>query len=175
LKNRLPPFAQILPVFAIIVTIVYAWGLYRFVWRLPSWLHYLTVGEIFGILSYMLVTAFFESLLLVGLLLGLCALLPRQFRDTFLVRGTGIALGFFLGILAFMIVYERTGSTYLVTIPYWTIASPALATLLGWLFPRTRLLASFAAWTSDRLLVFLYLFLPLTALGLIVVVVRNLF
>jgi hypothetical protein len=162
-------------VFAVIATIIYSWGLYRFVWRLPSWLHYLTAGEILGILSYLLITALLESLLLVSLLLGLCALLPHLFRDSFLARGTGLTLGFFIGILSFMIVYEQAGSAYLGTIPYWTLGALALAILFGWLFGRVRVLASFAAWTSDRLLVFLYLFLPLTALGLIVVAARNLF
>lgn len=175
LKSRLPSFGQILPVFAVIATLVYTWGLYRFAWRLPSWLHYLTVGEIFGLLSYLLFTSLVESLLLLGILLALCALLPGLFRESFLVRGTGITLGFFIGILSFLVFYERSGSDYLELIPYWTFASLALTILFGWLFVRVRVLASFAAWISDRLIVFLYLFLPLTAIGTIVVLIRNIF
>jgi hypothetical protein len=176
LKNRFPRFAEIIPVYSVIAVLVYGWAMIRFAWRLPSWLHYLTLGDLFGIFSYAMLTSLVESLLLIGLLLGLCALLPsRLFRDAFIVRGAAIALVLLGSIIVYLVMYERIGPTFIERIELWTLAGLLLAVLFAWLCGRVRLLGAAVAWLADRMIVFLFLLMPLSAVGVIVVILRNIF
>lgn len=155
---------------------IYGWELYRYVWRLPSWLHYLTLGDLLGIFSYAMLAGIAESLLLLGLLLGLCALLPTRFlKNDFTVRGTAISLGWFVSLIGFWIVYERLSQSIGNYVEIWTLGALALAGLLTWLSTKVRWLGSFLAAFADRTTIFLYLFIPLSLLSLVVVIFRNLF
>jgi hypothetical protein len=100
LLQRFPNISAILPVYAVIAVPIFGWTITFWLWKLPSWLKFLTLGEIAAILSYALMIAFFESMLICGLLLLLCFLLPSQaFRDRFVVRGTWLAIGLALAVL----------------------------------------------------------------------------
>ena len=175
LKTRLPSFASLVPVYSVIAFFVFGWEVYRYAWRLPSWLHYLTLGELLGIFSYAMLTGLVESLLILGFLLGLSALLPARFlRDVFIVRGTAISLGWLVSLIVFWIAYERDGSleNFMVA---WTVGALFLTVLLARLSTRVRWLGVFLAALADRLTVFLFLLMPLAALGLVVVFIRNIF
>ena len=176
MKNRFPKFTEILPVYSVIAVLVYGWELYRFAWRVPSWLHYVTMGELFGIFSYTMLQGLFESLLLLGLLLIVCALLPARFlKDVFIVRGTAIALAFLGVIIAYLVVLDAIGLEYTNRIELWTLGNIIFTILFAWLVVRVRFLNTAMSWLSDRLLVFLFLLMPLSAIGVIVVILRNIF
>jgi hypothetical protein len=176
LKNRLPSFASLVQVYSVIAFLVYGWMIYRYAWRLPSWLHYLTVGDLLGLFSYAMLAGLVESLLALGFLLGLSALLPPRFlRDAFTVCGTAISLGWFVSLIVFWIIYERDSlavENYQVA---WTVGTFILTVGLGWLSTRVRWLGAFLSALSDRLIVFLFLIMPLTLIGLTVVLIRNIF
>ena len=176
MKSRFPKFAEILPVYSVIATLVYGWELYRFAYRVPSWLHYVTMGELFGIFSYTMLQGLFESLLLLGILLLVCAMLPpRFFKDEFVVRGTAISLTFLGAIITYLVLFEALGPEYINRIELWTLGNFLFTILFAWLAGRVRFLGAAMLWLSDRLLVFLFLLMPLSAIGVIVVLVRNIF
>ena len=176
MKARLPLFSQIIPVFSVLALFVYGWELYRYVWRLPSWLHYLTLGDLLGIFSYAMLAGFAESLFLLGLLLGLYALLPARFlKNNFVIRGTAISLGWFVSLIGFWITYERVSQTIGEYVEIWTLGALALTGLLAWLSMKVGWLGSFLAAFADRTTIFLYLFIPLSLLSLAAVIFRNLF
>lgn len=176
LKSRFPALASLIPVYSVIVFLVYGWMLYRYAWRLPSWLHYLTMGELLGIFSYAMLTGLVESLLLLGFLVGVSVLLPAHFlRDVFIVRGTAISLGWLVSLIGFWIIYERNSlviESYMVA---WTVGALLLSVFLAWFSTRIHWLGAFFSALSDRLVVFLFLLMPLTAFGLVVILVRNIF
>src|SRR5512146_67672 len=91
--ERIPRWAQIIPVFGIILLVIYGWSLMWFFWEVPSWLHYLHLDEILVLLAYTFATNFAESLTVLCGPLLLALVLPKKwFRDVFVARGTVLAL-----------------------------------------------------------------------------------
>jgi hypothetical protein len=174
--ERFPQRSATLPVFAVIAAPIFGWTLTSWLWKLPSWLKFLTPGEIGAIFFYAMLTAFIESLLVLGFLVLLCFLLPSAFRDHFVVRGTWLATGLALAILGNGIWRGLTRFTYLeVSLVLWSLVSLVVIVILTVLSTRVRMMARAAAWVSDRLIIFLYVLIPLSILSMLVVLVRNVF
>jgi len=175
--RRFPPVSAILPVYAVTAVPIFGWTITSWLWKLPSWLNFLTAGEIGAIFFYAVLTAFVESLLVCGLLLLPCLVLPLQvFRDLFVVRGTWLAIGLNLSILGHGVWRGMTRFTYAeVSLVFWSLASLVLVVFLAFLSARVRFMARAAVWISDRLLVFLFILVPLSILSILVVVARNTF
>lgn len=175
--RRFPPFSAILPVYAVVAAPVFAWTITIWLWKLPSWLNYLTPGEVAGIFSYAMLTAFIESLLILGLLLLLCLVLPlHSFRDQFIVRGTWLAVGLAACVLGNGIWRGMTRYTYAeIPLTWWSLVGLVLIIVLTLVSVRVRFMTRIALWLSDRLTVFLLIFIPLSLLSLVVVIARNTF
>ncbi len=93
MKNCFPRIQDVVPVYAVISCMIYGWTFVLFFWKLPSWLHFMILSQVFGAFSYGILTNLIESLIVIGGLLGLCALLPsRYLRDTFIDRGSTITI-----------------------------------------------------------------------------------
>jgi hypothetical protein len=153
---------------------LHAWMLAGFFWRLPSWLHHLTLGEILGTLSYLLVHGLVESLLILGLLLLLTALLPANWlREVFMVRGTTIAVVVLGSIMEYI---DRVGGGHLVDgFIAWLVISTGLAVGLAFLSAKVAVLAKGISSLAERFTVFVYIQAPLVILSVIIIVVRNFF
>ena len=147
-------------------------------WKLPSWLHYLTPGEILGVYSYSLLTDFSESVLYLGLLLFLCVLLPRRLlSDVFIRRGTVLALCILGGMMANLDFYINNETGLIGSIPAWLVilgCAIVIMILLEVLSGKFQLVTRVLTELADRLTIFLYINLPLTVMALVVVAVRNL-
>jgi hypothetical protein len=174
MSKRLPPFADILPVFAISATLFYGWSLVVFIWKLPGWMFFLNLGEMFaGIFAYELVTNLAESLTIVILLLALGAILPpRLLRDNFIVRGGLASLTLIVAMMFFLNRQVEVGPSFNRFLPWWMLGALALAIFLCWLSTRLPFLRKAISWLGDQLTIFLFILLPLTALALIVVIIR---
>lgn len=177
MKKRFPPLAQILPVYAVIVFLVYGWTLMLVFWKLPSWLLSLTSWEIVSILAYSFALNLLESLLIIGLLLGAGAVLPgRILRDDFTARGVSFVLVVLASMMIHLAVYADTDlrdAFILSLLPWWTV-SLLMAAVFAALTVRWARLRALLLELSDRLIVFLYLFPPLSLVSLLIVVARNL-
>jgi hypothetical protein len=120
--------------------------------------------------------ALLESLAVLGLFLLLSIILPAaMMKDVFVTRGTVAALIGLGSIMLYMYRFSEVGYSFLDDLLLWNLSSLALTLLLTFLAPRLNFIVRLAAWTSDRVTVFVYLFLPISALSLIVVLYRNLF
>jgi len=173
LKRRLPPSTSILPVFAVISFLVYGWTMVIFFWKLPSWLMFLTLDEILVNLAYVMTAALLESLVILGLLLLVCIALPAaMMKDVFVTRGTVAALIGLGSVMLYMYRFSEIGYSFLDKLPLWTLASLALTLLLTFLAPRLQFIVRLAAWISDRVTVFVYIFLPISLVSLAVVLYR---
>ena len=176
LLRRFPKFDQILPVFAVIAFLAYGRSIYIFLFKLPAWLTFLTVGEILSVLAYGLVVNLLESLLILVCLLVICFSLPvRWFRDAFVPRGTWLAFASMLSILVYFRRYASLGPDYLSALPIWLLTTLGLAALAAFLGGRIRFLRAAAFALADRMTIFLFLFIPASLISVAVVIVRNIF
>lgn len=150
-----------------------------FVWKLPSWLYYLTMAEILSILSYSLVVAFFESAGYTALLATIAFLMPeRWFRREFITRSAWAMIGW----LAVLVVYFYGltnqgfgGGVFRTnTMAPWALVALSVGILLAILSPLVRPMKTSAIWLTDQAIVFLYIFLPASLVGAVVATLRNL-
>lgn len=175
LFNRLPKWSQIAAVYAVIVLVIYAWTILWFFWKLPSWLHFLSVGEIFTIYAYSASTNLLESLLILCLPLGLGMILPRKwFSDVFVTRGIIVALSI-LGYSAYVLTQFQSREDYpggiIRLFPLVFLASLPLAFLVG----KVKLLVKVIDFFAEQATIFLYLFIPISVVCLLAVLVRLTF
>ena len=177
LAKRLPNLGQILPVYAVTVMMFYGWTIWRYFWQTPSWLHYLSIYELLGILSYAVLVDFFESLTILLALLFLSFLLPEKwFRDVFVARGSMLVL-LNLGYLMYFDYSFKTASesdfpSFLVKLLPLVLVVILLLTFLA---GKINILKNFVEEFSSRAVIFLYISIPISVIGTIYVIVRNLF
>src|SRR5512138_242629 len=142
LRQRLPGWSQIIPVYGVIALILYTWTLMWFFWKLPSWLYFLNWGEIGASLAYLLVTNLAESLaVLCGPLLLALALPRAWFRDVFVARGAALVIAG-LGCMILLAEQFNNFTDYpTLALPLWTVAvALAVIALVVYLSGRIALL-----------------------------------
>ena len=175
LQERLPTRSELLGVFAATVLIVYTWTIYVSFWKLPSWLFFLNVGEILSIYSYAFLLNFLECLMLLCASLVIGLVLPRRiWSEAFVARG-----------LVLVVILLGSAQLHLAQYPTLDLLDAFIESQMRWWF-HTFWIAALVAWIAgrvgwikqgleqmaDRFSVFLYVYLPLTIMGLIVVIVR---
>ncbi len=177
MRKRLPKFQSVLQVYAVIAVMFSGWTVIAFLRKLPSWLLTLNIGEIFNLFSYSMFVNLVESLIILILLLLACVLLPpRILRDDFSARGSILALGFLGSLIVYLQMFMQFGVD---NVPRLLI--PPLAVLLLTVFVLVfsskfriaRFMRSAALWISDRLVVFLFLLIPLFIVLSAYVIFRN--
>ena len=176
MSKRFPSLSDILPVFAIIAALFYGWTMLVFLWKLPGWLFFLSLGEIAILFAFELTTNLVESLAVLALILLVTALLPsRILKDHFPSRGGAVALAVVgtMILLLHLAVTKRIGLAS--SWPIWTLVIGILSASLAWVASRFGMAGRFLAGLGDRLTVFLFILLPLSVISLAVVLVRLFF
>ncbi len=174
IRRRLPIFKDVLPVYAITAFMVYGWTFFTYFRYLHYWLQFLNISEIFAIFCYAMLADLAESLLILFILMCICFVLPSRFlKDAFVVRGTLIVICVLGSILVFLNNFPDLDA-YMITVLPWTGVTILVAALVAYFAVRSRFIVRTVAWFSDSMIIFLYIFVPLTALSLLVVLVRNL-
>ncbi len=174
IKNRLPSLAQIYPVYAIIVMLVYGWTIYWAFWKLPSWLDFLPLGEIAAIFCYLMATNFIESLLALFGVLVISLILPQKwFRDSFVSRGSVLAASILISIMVFEYHFVKPAdyfNKFPSYLPFILLIAGVLAFLAGWI----RIVRKGVEVFAENAVIFIFISLPISLLSLIVVIIRNL-
>jgi hypothetical protein len=176
IKHRLPSWAEMLPVYSVILFCSYTYGLMVFAYNVPSWILMVPLGEILGYFSYGMVLFFLDTLPQLVLVLAMAALLPRPwFLNDFAAVGSVVA-----GVLFFWITIVQLAFGSLVTMltPRF-VASLAVAFLIHLVsmvvaVKRLPLIRKAVLWLSSSTGLFVYLYGFLTVVGLVVVLIRNL-
>jgi hypothetical protein len=174
--QRLPPRTSIVSVYAVTCFIVYSWTILIAFWKFPSWLYYLTVDEIMGINAYAFAVNLLESIFVLGILLFLCVILPASFlKNDFTVRGT-IILVCLLGSAMLHLYVNRDGESlenFIATMQIWWASTlVVLAVLLG-VSMKVQRVRAVVANIADRLIILLYVFMPLSLISIIIIILRN--
>lgn len=183
--TRLPPRREAFLVFSVLVFCIYSWTLYRFFYQLPSWLNYTNLNGLLFISAYVLSFALIESLAMLGFILLLSVILPlRLFRQRFVTQGSTVALALSLGAVLLQrqvsILYDLE-LWQLIAAPLLVLAGLAALILLAPLlydrltFRQKPLLPRLLNELAERMTIFAYLYVPISLLGLLVVLFRNLF
>jgi len=174
MSERFPKFQAILQVYAVIAVMLSGWTLTAFLRKLPSWLLTLNMGEIFTVLSYSMVTNLIESLILLLLILAICfSLPPRILRDDFAVRGTILSLGLVGSLMAYLKFHVQFAIGNPANLLITPLAVLLLTAALLVFSSKFRFIESAFLWLSDRLVIFLFILMPLYIVLFAYVLFRN--
>lgn len=174
LVKRIPKLEQIIPVYAVIVVMIYPWSLLRFFWRLPSWIYFSSIGEIAVIYAYTVVVNLVESILVLLAPILLSIVLPQKwFYDRFITKGTLLVL-FGLGYLIYFNNHLQA-DIFPLELVYWTPLAVVAILGLVFLLDRIGFLKRILEEVTNRLIVFLYISIPISLIALLTVLVRNIF
>lgn len=171
--SKVPTREQIVPVYATIVIMIFPWTLMRFFWKLPSWLFYLSLGEISAIFAYEVVVNLVESLLVLLVPVLMSIILPRNlFHDRFVTRGVSlILLG--LGYLIYLNNNIQASATFPVSMVRWIPIVGIAILVLVYLIDRVGFIRKVLEELASRAVVFLYISIPISVISILVVFIRN--
>lgn len=175
-KRRLPDLASLASVYSVIVVMLYGWSLTAFIWKLPSWMNYLSAGELLVIFAYTLAYGLLDSLAIMAILVLLTALLPQHFlQDDFIVRSVVVLVSLIGSGMAFLALYVRDGQQ--IAAHGWIWLAVTLIVLAGLLVVVNRWKTAHhaVAWFADQTTIFLFILTPLSLISALVVLYRNLF
>ena len=98
-----------MPVLATVLFPVFSWSVIWFLQKMPGWQPFLDIWSILSILAYALAFALLESLIVLGLLIALAAIIPaRALRAQFAALGSTIVLVTAFWTIIFQLVSEPT-------------------------------------------------------------------
>ena len=174
-KSRLPDRHDVFIVLSAILVAVFSWSIRGFLFVFPSIVMRYAVAEVVAIFSYMMAFAFMESLLIMGCLVFASIILPKMwFREGFSYKGFLVVL---VGSIAFIRYQTFLGAELpeMKTIFLWAGELFFGLIFLILLFHFVQRLQAILVSVAERFTVFAYLYIPLGFLGLVVVIIRNLF
>lgn len=174
LSARFPDSQSILLVFAAVSLVFYGWTIVSSAWKLNSWLNNLNVWEILSLFSYLFIWNFLESVAVLAGLLGLSTLLPGKFlKEKFVVRGVIVAFCLIGSMMLQLKLYtDGMRGRVVDSLGLWWFITVVALTVLAWVLPKWRAGETLVQEFADRSTVFLYIFMPLTAIGFLVIVFR---
>jgi len=175
LLSRLPARQHIVNVFATAAFIVYGWTIYASFWKIPSWMFYLKLDEIFSVYAYSFLVNFVESALLTAGLVFLGFFLSDNlWKDGFLSASV-ITLAISVGsALLHMRLYENPNQRvgFIDSQLRWWGMTILITFVASFVFARVPWLRRVSENLADRFVVFLYIYIPLTMLSLGLVIFR---
>jgi len=175
---RLPEGRSILGVYAVAVFLAYSWTMLASFWKVPSWMFFLKIGEILSVYAYAFVIDFAESLLLLVMMLLVGAILPRRWWNAEFKTFGSLWIFVLLGSIMLRL-YTNRAPEYWEDFVYnqwhWWGYTLLLGIILSFMFARFRWLRNALEGLVDRLVVFLYIYLPLTVVSMVAVFARIVF
>lgn len=160
--------------YATIVFLSYGWAIITFFWKVPSWLYFLSLGEIGAILAYALASSLLECTIILLIFLFASLVLPSGLlADKFAVRASLIvySLTFWVVLLTLNSLIQLPATSDVITFGLGVSVTSALAILLS---ERISFFPGLVMAVGNRLTIFLYLWLPLGVLGILVIIFRIL-
>jgi len=173
LKFLLPSRHEQFLVFGLVLFLVHSWSVYKFLYKAPSLLLYMTLDQMAAVLAYMMAFAFLESLLLTGVLILIAILVPWQgFRTQFVPKVflTLAVTGFTAVDLMNSLTNKYPGIGFLWQ-KYWVTGVVLLGLLLMAHFVKP--VQKILYWLAEQISVMVYFYASIGVFSLLVVVIRN--
>ena len=174
IQKRFPSRYDMLAVFGVAVFVCYSWTLLGFLFKLSSFVLYFTLVEIAHVLAFMMAFSLVESLIITATLLLLSAILPSGWlREGFAFKGFIIVIIATVTSILFQNILNDNFPHPLVLVSFALIplglAVALIAMVRSW--PRIHSLINNI---QDRVLIMLFVYVPLGVLSLVFVLYRNL-
>lgn len=178
IRSRFPSRQEILPVFSLILFIVFSWAIFRMLFQIPSWLYSHTKTGILFLAAYVFAFSLIESLFLLGFLLVLCFILPqRLFRERFIAQGGLMVLACTAWALLLQYQRESFGQSYVLELSGWLLlfllSLIVILVVSLYIFQRFDRVQSALEVIADRMIVFAWLYIPVGLVSSAIVIVRN--
>jgi hypothetical protein len=176
-SKQFPDKKDIVGVYAVIVFLLYSWMLVTSFYMLPSWMFYLTIGQILSLYAYSFSLNLFESILLLAgiLILEFTIFLGFKKDQEFQSRSILLVV-FLLGVMMTRLIvfkgYEESSAFVSSEFLWWGIGLPT-SLLLAVVGAKMKWLQYALNVISERLTIFLYIYIPLSFFALIIVLIRN--
>ena len=171
--EKIPKLEEIAPVYAVIVMMIYPWTLTRFFWKLSSWILFVSVGDLAAFFAYMVFVNLLESILVLLVPLAMSIILPRKwFYDRFKTRSISLVL-FGLGYLIYLNKNLHANSPFPLTLVRWIPMVVVAILVLVFLVDQVGFFRRVLEELANRLTVFLYISIPISAISLLVILIRN--
>jgi hypothetical protein len=171
--NKIPKLEEIAPVYAVIVMMIYPWTLTRYFWKLASWILFASVGDLATFFAYMVVVNLLESIVVLLVPILMSIILPQNwFYDRFKTRSVALVL-FGLGFLIYLNKNLHADAPFPLTLVRWIPMAAIAVLVLVFLVDRVDFLRKVLEEVANRLTVFLYISIPISAIALLVVLIRN--
>jgi hypothetical protein len=165
---------DIILVFASCAFPIYSWSFLWFFQKMPSWLQFLNLWDNVSIVAYIQAFALLESLLVLLLLIVLGFLLPAPFfRDKFAAQGSVTVFVASCWAVVFQSLRGEVRAWSLGESLFWFALSLLTIGVSCVMIYRLECLERAVGAFAERLTVLLYLYVPLSLVGLIVVAARN--
>ncbi len=177
LAGRFPDIQNILGVYAVIVFLIYSWTLITSFYMLPSWLFYLSIGQILSMYAYFFSINLVESILvLVGiLLLEFTLFYPLKNKDEFQSRSILTVFALLVSTMTRLLLYKNTETSeaFLSGELTWWVLILLPGILFAVLISKNKRLRSAIEAIAERVSILLFLYTPLSLISLLVVIIRN--
>lgn len=177
--GRLPDRQSILGVYSVIVFLVYSWTLITSFYKLPSWMFYLTIGQIASVYAYAFSVDLLESILALAvvLFLDLTLFLALKNREEFQSRSILFVLVVLISSILRSILfksYDDIQSFLSGELTWWAITF-LLALITAIAVPQNKWIRKVIESAAERTTIFLYIYLPLSLVSLVTVFIRNIY
>ena len=161
-------------VLAIAVFVCFTWTFVGFFNKLSSFILYFTPAEIANILAFMMAFALLESLAATGLLVLLSAILPSSWlKEGFAFKGFVILLVATLTAILFQKALRDYFPSPQMLLTY-TVLPLLVIVLLIRLVKSQPKIQNILLSVQDRILIMLFIYIPIGVIGLMVVMARDL-
>ena len=175
ISKRLPQRNDIIAVFGVSVFVCFSWTLFRFFNLLSSFLLSFTPGDIGNIFAFMMAFALLESLVVTALLTVLSGILPSGWlREGFALKGFVILIILTITSILFQKILNEDFPSALSLIGFVLVPLILIVALISLMNSKPRL-KNILNNIQDRILIMLYIYVPLGLFALILVLYKNLF
>lgn len=174
IANRFPHRSDVIAVLGVAVFLCHTWTIIGFLNKLSSFILYFSPGTIGGIFAYMMAVASLESIAVTGFLVLLSAILPAHWlQEGFSIKGFIILV--VAATTSILFQKTMTGSFPSTVVMLASSICPLLLIALSFLMVRSMpKLRNILLNVQDRILIMLFIYVPIGLFSLMVVLYRNL-
>lgn len=175
-KRRLPRRDEVLYTFGAGAFFVHLWTFYNIFNEVPAWVIRMNLWEVISVVSYVLVFALIDSLMLIGGLILLAALLPSNwFKDHFIAQGS---ISAFL-IASFAAFFHLWGDVLNIwsfkRLLFWGGIVALTVTLVSFIVNQFPRISSAIQQVVERLAIVSAIYFIFDIISVIIVLTRNLY
>jgi hypothetical protein len=178
--KKIPPRREILPVYSLILFIVFSWSIFRILFQIPSWLYSHSKTGIVFLSAYVFSFDLIESTLVLFFVFLVCIIMPRYFLyDRFVAQGSILVLTCTAWALIIQFqrdyLHKRDLAELVVWIILFTLSLVLISSFSSYFLRKNESLQTAIEALADRMIVFGWLYISVGLISLVILLARNIF